>query len=65
MCSSAPDLAYIHDKFSGDGGRGGSGKHGDGLEVAVGVVVTCFVYQGVCVGDHQVAIIPSLGVYTA
>lgn len=39
MYSSAPELASIHDEFSGSGGRGGSGEDGDVLEVVVEVVV--------------------------
>lgn len=66
MYSLAPDLAYIHDKVTEDGGRGDSGKDRDVLETVVGVVVvTWFAYQGVCVRDDRIAIIPSLLIYTA
>lgn len=39
MYSSAPKLAYIHDKFLENGGKGVSGGDGDTLEVVVEVVV--------------------------
>lgn len=34
--SSAPDMAYIHDKFSGNGSEGGGGEDRDG-----GTIVSC------------------------
>ena len=43
--SSAPDTAYIHDKFSGNGSGGGGGEDREWWLHSI-------LHQGECIKDH-------------